>query len=129
MPTRSTSGRSGRTSTDEFLAWRFGTPLLGYRVIESDDGAVIVRSRRRGEATELAVVGIFGDPASADRLVTRTAREAGADYAIRLGAHRSSSGFVPLPGGGPVLTWRAVNDLGMPPLSNWGLTLGDVELF
>ena len=122
--------RAVRTNlSEEFLRWRFATPLLGYRVITGDDAAIIVRSRRRGDATELAVVGIFGDPSSADRLATRAAREAGADYAIRLGAQRSSSGFVPLPGGGPVLTWRAVNDPGMPPLSNWGLTLGDVELF
>ena len=119
-----------RTNLSEgFLRWRFATPLLGYRVVETDEATVIVRSRQRGDAIELAVVGAFGDPTKADRLATRTAREAGADYAIRLGAHRSSSGFVPLPGGGPVLTWRAVNDPGMPPLSNWGLTLGDVELF
>jgi GNAT superfamily N-acetyltransferase len=122
--------RTVRTNlSEEFLRWRFATPLLGYRVVDSDEAAIIVRSRRRGDATELAVVGAFGDPTSADRLATRTARRAGADYAIRLGAHRSSSGFVPLPGGGPVLTWRAVNDAGMPPLSNWGLSLGDVELF
>jgi hypothetical protein len=36
---------------------------------------------------------------------------------VPLGRQRS---FAPLPGGGPVLTWRAVNDPGMPPLSNWG---------
>ena len=122
--------RTIRTNlSEEFLRWRFATPLLGYRVIDSDEAAIIVRSRQRGDAVELAVVGAFGDPASADRLAARTARGAGADYAIRLGAHRSSSGFAPLPGGGPVLTWRAVNDAGMPPLSNWGLSLGDVELF
>jgi glycosyltransferase involved in cell wall biosynthesis/GNAT superfamily N-acetyltransferase len=115
--------------SEEFLRWRFATPLLGYRVVESDAAAIIVRSRQRGNATELAVVAAFGDPVQADRLATRTARDAGADYAIRLGAHRSSSAFAPLPGGGPVLTWRAVNDPGMPPLSNWGLSLGDVELF
>jgi UDP-glucose/GDP-mannose dehydrogenase family, UDP binding domain len=27
------------------------------------------------------------------------------------------------------LTWRAVCDHGPPPLPNWGLQLGDVELF
>ena len=36
---------------------------------------------------------------------------------------------VPLPGGGPRLTWRAVCDHGPPPLPNWDLCLGDLELF
>ncbi len=38
-------------------------------------------------------------------------------------------GFMPLPGGGPILTWRGVCDLGPPPLPNWDLRLGDLELF
>ncbi len=39
------------------------------------------------------------------------------------------AGYVGLPGGGPMLTWRAVNDHGFPPLANWALSLGDIELF
>jgi len=114
---------------DDYLAWRFGTPLLGYRVVDDGESAVIVRSRRRGRALELAVVAGFGDPDPVDRLAGDVAGQARADYAIRIGAPRLSAGFAPLPQGGPVLTWRAVNDAGMPPLSNWELTLGDVELF
>ena len=45
------------------------------------------------------------------------------------GGARIRSGYVPLPRGGPTLTWRSVNDAGMPPLSNWKLSLGDIELF
>jgi hypothetical protein len=114
---------------DEYLAWRFGTPLLGYRVVDDGDSAVVVRARRRGRALELAVVAGFGDPFDVDRLAGDVAGEARASYAIRIGSPRLSAGFVPLPQGGPVLTWRAVNDTGLPPLSNWALTLGDVELF
>lgn len=114
---------------DDFLAWRFGTPLLGYRTVDDGETAAVVRARRRGKALELAVVAGFGDAKAVDRLAARTARKAGADYAIRIGQPRPTAGFAPLPHGGPVLTWRAVNDAGMPPLSNWGLTLGDVELF
>ena len=41
--------REIRTNVDdEFLAWRFGTPLLGYRVVDDGDSAVIVRARMRG---------------------------------------------------------------------------------
>ena len=122
--------REVRTRVDDaFLRWRFGGSLLHYQVVDDGEAAVIVRARRRGSATELAVVAGFGDGPMVDRLAARTAREAGCSYAIRLGRPRASKLFVPLPGGGPVLTWRAVNDTGMPPLSNWALTLGDVELF
>lgn len=114
---------------DEFLSWRFGTPLLGYRVIDDDNTAIVVRARRRGKALELALVSGFGEPTAIDRVAATAARQAGADYAIRIGQPRPTAGFAPLPHGGPVLTWRAVNDVGMPPPSNWGLTLGDVELF
>ncbi len=114
---------------DDYLAWRFGTPLLGYRVIDEDAAAIVVRSRRRGKALELAVVAGFGEADAVDRLAGDTAGRANADYAIRIGAPRPLAGFVPLPQGGPVLTWRAVTNSGMPPLSNWALSLGDVELF
>ena len=121
--------RSLRTRVDdEFLRWRFGTPLLGYRVVDRKGTAIILRSRRRGSATELVVATGFGTATAIDRLAAKAAKQAGADYALRLGASDLSTGYAPLPGGGPRLTWRAVNDLGMPPLSNWALSLGDEEL-
>jgi len=114
---------------DEFLAWRFGTPLLGYRVVDNGDSAVIVRARMRGSSKELAVVAEFGDATETQRLAARTAKGAGCSYAIRIGRPNPSAGYVGLPGGGPILTWRAINDDGVPPLSNWALGLGDIELF
>jgi hypothetical protein len=126
-----TDVRELRTNLDaDFLAWRFATPLLGYRVVDDGDAAIICRSRDRGSALELAVVATFGPIRSTDRLAARAAMAAGAAYAIRLGQPQmSASYFAPLPGGGPVLTWRTVNDAGEPPLANWALTLGDIELF
>jgi hypothetical protein len=122
--------REIRTNVDdEFLAWRFGTPLLGYRVVDDGESAVIVRARMRGAAKELAVVAEFGDPAATQRLAAITAKKAGCSYAIHIGAASPANGYVGLPGGGPMLTWRAVNDNGFPPLANWALTLGDIELF
>src|SRR5690606_30448446 len=99
------------------------------RVVDDGDAAIIVRARRRGTATELALVGAFGDRRRSDRLAVATAREAAADYVIRLGPAQKGSSWLPLPGGGPILTWRAVNDAGVPPMANWSLSLGDVELF
>ncbi len=114
---------------DEYLAWRFGTDLLGYRVIDDGDSAVIARARARGEAKELAVVARFGEEARAQRLVTKAARDSGCSYAIRIGRPNVTAGELALPGGGPILTWRAVNDEGFTPLANWAMSLGDVELF
>jgi glycosyltransferase involved in cell wall biosynthesis/predicted N-acetyltransferase YhbS len=114
---------------NDYLAWRFGTPLLGYRVVDDGDSAIVVRARRRGSATELAVVAMFGDLGAADRLATAAAKAVGADYAIRLGHAHPAAGFIPLPRAGPMLTWRALADAGEPPLPNWALTLGDIELF
>lgn len=117
-------------TTEAFDRWRFGQADLQYRVVEADSGALVVRARRRGRAFELVQVASFGlSAAQADRCFARAARESHADYALRLGAPRIRGGFLPLPGGGPVLTWRGINSEGLPPLTNWALTMGDIELF
>ena len=115
--------------TDDYLRWRYGLAQLHYRAFDDGVAALIARARRRGDATELSVVQGFGTPDAVDRLAGRALRESGADYALRIGEPTLSTGFVPLPGGGPRLTWRALVEAGMPPLPNWSLSLGDVELF
>jgi predicted GNAT family acetyltransferase len=122
--------RELRTTVDnEYLAWRFGGDLLHYRVVDNGEAAVIVRARHRGPATELAVVAEFGESRTARRLAAQTAQQADADYAIRIGSPSPATGWLPLPGGGPILTWRQVTQAGTPPLANWSLELGDIELF
>ena len=117
-------------TSDAFYRWRFGGDLLRYRVVEGRDGAVVVRGRQRGQALELVQLASFGlDPVAADAVTNTALRRSGADHVIRLGSPDPKRGFLPLPGGGPVLTWRAVNEHGLPPLSNWSLTMGDIELF
>lgn len=129
-PAVSSTDRSLVTrATAELIAWRYSLPDLAYRVIDDGDAAIVVRLRRRGPASELVVAEQLGDLRLADALAADALAGAGADHAIRLGAPRPTSGFLPLPGGGPILTWRAVTDLGMPPLPNWSLQLRDVELF
>ena len=78
---------------------------------------------------ELVVADQLGDPERADGLVVDTLRRVGATHALRLGSANLRRGFVPVPRGGPILTWRAVCDHGPPPLPNWDLCLGDLELF
>jgi GNAT superfamily N-acetyltransferase len=122
--------RAVATRLDEqFVRWRFGFEPLRYRVLDDGDTAVVVRLRSRGASRELvSAATLRGSPIAADRLVGRTLRAAGADHAIRLGDARPSQRFVTVPMG-PRLTWRAVNDLGQPPLHNWQLSMSDIELF
>lgn len=123
--------RALRTAVShDFLRWRYGSLLLPYRVVDDGEGAVIVRARQRGRSRELVVATSFGaDPAHADHLVRRTLRAAECDHALRLGAPNPRGGALPMPGAGPLLTWRALGDAGMPPLGSWNLALGDIELF
>lgn len=126
----SSTDRTLRTDLDDVVRrWRYGVPELRYRVVADGSGAVIVRLRRRGAGTELVVAERLGDPGAADALAVRAAQAAGATHAIRLGPPSLRHGFGPLPGGGPILMWRALADAGPPPLANWDLELRDIELF
>jgi hypothetical protein len=117
-------------ATTEFARWRYGFEPLHYRALDHDDGAIVFRVRRRGPTTELVQVASFGLSATQrDRAIGRAVKAAGADHGIRLGTPNPRGGMVPLPGGGPIFTWRALNEQGMPPLSNWSLAMGDIELF
>jgi GNAT superfamily N-acetyltransferase len=122
-----------------FLAWRYGFAPLAYRALIAgdglDDGVVIFRLRRRGAAVEAAVCDtLLPDTSDRSSRLARTLRaalrESGADYAVRIGGpHVKRAGFLPLPGQGPTLVWRAVTESAMPPAQEWRLGLGDIELF
>jgi hypothetical protein len=129
-PVVSNTDRRLTTATSEaFVRWRYGLAPLHYRVLDDGVGAVVVRLRRRGPATELVVAERLGDRRRADRLAAEAMADAGASHALRLGPPDVRTGFLPLAGGGPILTWRGVMDSGLPPLPNWQLQLRDIELF
>ena len=124
--------------TPEYLAWRYGNPDLGYRVVRdgsTEQGIAVFRLRRRGDAVEAVVGDVLvpaDDPARARRLVRKIAA-AKADYLLRLGSTRAGGtlprgGFLRLPRTGPILTCRPLDDAPAPPLAAWALTMGDVEL-
>ena len=123
-----------RTDLDvEVLRWRYGFDPLRYRGVRMRDGGGIglFRLRRRGSALECVVGHLLApDETARRRLLARIAKVSGADQVLEL-THRPhlAGGFLPLPGGGPVLTWRGLNDTVMPPLGRWHLAMGDVELF
>ena len=122
-------------TTPEYLRWRFGTPLLGYRAVVADGGIergmIIFRIRGRGPAREAAIVAVLtppGDRRMARALVREVARSADADYLLAIGhGPVAPGGLIRLPRTGPLLTWRAVTQAQRPRA--WDLTLGDIELF
>ncbi len=117
--------------TADRLAWRYSLPELGYRVLDHRDTSVVFRLRRRGAAMELVVCNAIGDqsPRAIDRAIGAAVSATGASYGLRLGPPALARGVVPLPGGGPILTWRGLGSDAMPSLADWDLTMGDIELF
>ncbi|HMS12976.1 MAG: GNAT family N-acetyltransferase [Microthrixaceae bacterium] len=129
-----------RIATDwsaEALRWRYGFPELRYRVVPCgdsiDQGAIVFRLRRRGEAVEAAICDVFVGSAgrgAARRALRLIGMASGADYRLMAGAlDLRSPGFVPFPGSGPILTWKPLARQGVPVAADLGLRLGDVELF
>jgi GNAT superfamily N-acetyltransferase len=138
VPLLATRGRprGARTHvTPQYLRWRYGGELIGYRAVlagvDVDDGVALVRVRRRGPAREavLCEVLVHEDDATASAaLVRRAVRAVEADYVLadrRRG--RSRLGFVPLPRAGPLLVARGLGEASPP--AAWDLRLGDLELF
>lgn len=119
------------TRTDEaFFLWRYGFATLDYRVAERDGNILIIRVRRRGKAEELVVLtALAGSLSDGDSLSVALGRKSGSHHVLRLGPPDLRHGFISLPGGGPALTFRALSEGALPALSNWELTMGDVELF
>lgn len=118
----------------DVLAWRYGFAPLRYRALSSpggEPGTVVFRLRRRGPATELAVLDRFGaDDRTFDRLVRDALVATGADYALRLHTPGWRRGrWLPLPGTGPTLVSRPLAGVTSHELDDWKLVLGDVELF
>ena len=112
-----------------FYEWRYGADFLGYRAVAAGGGHLLCRVRQRGDAKELVMLDSPGlDTSSADRIAGRLLRAKALDHALRIGAPDARNGFVPAPGG-PVVTWRSVCAEAMPPLPNWRVGMGDVELF
>lgn len=120
-----------------YLQWRYGADWLHYRVLlctdRLADGALVFRLRRRGRATELVVNELLAPIDAADEvgaLVTRALRATGADHAIAIAQPGTFDASLSPPGLGPVLVWRdLVGGQTRPPLEDWSLGMGDVELF
>ncbi len=121
-----------RTDLDlDVLRWRYGFGALHYRGVWESGGLALFRLRRRGSATECVVGHLLAhDRPTATRVLRRVARLSRADQVLQItGRPHFGAGYLPVPGAGPILTWRDVNQSEMPALDRWALTMGDVELF
>ena len=119
--------------TPAHLRWRYRFEPLHYRAIVASggpaSGLAIFRVRRRGAAIEAVLCELLA-PDGGVSLVQEIARATRADYVIAAGRAPAGARLVPVPRQGPILTWRAVADgATAPPLDDWRLTMGDVELF
>jgi predicted N-acetyltransferase YhbS len=131
-------GKGLRTHrSPEFFHWRYRFGPLGYRAVlagsDLRDGLVLFRLRHRGKGTEAGVCDVLvpGDePAAVDRLLRKLRAESGADYLVLVPrGGRRPRGFLPIPGAGPILTWRALCQETPPRVDELQLVAGDVELF
>lgn len=134
-PTAS-DGRLRTERTAGYLAWRYGFPSLHYRAMAAPEGPaeglVIFRLRRRGGALEAAICETLvpvGDRRQGPRLVRRVLRETRADHAVQIAPASPTRGLLPVPGQGPTLVWRDLNETILPTAGQWNLSLGDIELF
>ena len=116
-----------------YLRWRYaGFAPLNYRVLADERGAAFFRLRGRGRATEAVVDDVIaadGGVTGVAGLVRDLVQASGADYGLRLGTPVVRAGEVPIPGAGPVVTFRPLRQATCPPLTEWDLSMGDIELF
>lgn len=122
--------------TPDYFAWRYGLPQLHYRVFTAPEGVgngfAVFHVRRRGPALEAVVCDVVVPDRAAEvehALLSRIARESGADYLIRLGGPLYRHGFVRVPAQGPVLTARALSTDPPADVHDWALGMGEIELF
>ena len=117
-----------------YLRWRYSFGPLAYRVLplgdRLSDGLVVFRVRRRGSAVEGTVCDVLVPSGSrAEPNWKALAEECGADFMLRAGHGSLPAGYVPVPGGGPILTWKPICRHGVPAVRDVELSLGDLELF
>ena len=117
-----------------YLAWRYGLPALGYRVLQLETdatgGLTVFRLRKRGASVQAAIAETLWPPGMvrAGRRRGRVLRRSAVDYTISVPQRRGIAG-IRLPHNGPQLTGRAIVSSAVPPIGEWDLTLGDIELF
>lgn len=118
-----------RVTTDHdrtTLAWRFVGGPVKYRVVQAGDGAVVVRVRQRGRATELVVACQLGDIAEKEfrSAIRKSLDVSEADHLVMASRNTSVLRSVL----GPRLTLRPLASR-VPEPNDIAWSVGDIELF
>jgi hypothetical protein len=123
--------------TDDYVAWRFTAhPTARYRSVEQDGATAVLRPNVRSGRKELVISDLLGDARAS--LVRRVARRARAAYLAAWFSPGSperraavAGGVLPIPGMRSLtLMARPLRDLSLDvfDLSNWDISMGDLEL-
>jgi len=131
-----TTGLGTRRSAD-FLRWRYADGPVTYRALrlgrDASEGVAVFRQRKRGSSIEADVVDLLvpDDDAARRRraLVAAVAKATKPDHLLVAQHARRSGRAWRADRLGPLLTWRAVTETVRPPVADWSLALGDIELF
>jgi GNAT superfamily N-acetyltransferase len=123
--------------TVAYLRWRTGFDPLACRVqllgASPAEGLIVFRLRQRGPLRQLSLLHLVTPDRSSGRLrraVGKLLADTGADVALASGRVPGiRCGLLPLPGAGPLLTWRPLAQEGVPDLDMLELPLGALELF
>ena len=134
----------------DYLQWRYADiPGFAYQALSRGAGAdgalVILRTRQRGALREIRLCDMVIGPTRMARrngqaLLREVPRLADVDVVLAMAAGRPAlrwvlltSGYIPAPHTGPILTvypFPAVTDLPDPRrLASWAASIGDLELF
>jgi GNAT superfamily N-acetyltransferase len=118
--------------TPAFLRWRYGFAPLDYRALRDEHagGVAFFRLRQRGPAIEATVDDVLTSSRPQRRaLVGAIAGFDQVDYVAALASSLGRDGSFSMQRFGPMLTARLVAADTIPPLAQWQLCLGDIELF
>lgn len=115
-------------TTADFVRWRYSLGPVTYRALAEAGSGLIVRVRQRGRAREFVVAHSWGTEVVLSKLLTHALHESGASYALATAGVPGKSAMLPIPAVGPHLAVRALASA-PPRMRDFGLSLGDVELF
>lgn len=124
-------------ATPEYMRWRTSFGPLECRVLPLGDsiadGFVMFRLRERGELLQLSLLETVVPPNAGGRLrkaIGHLLGGLGADVALAAGGSAGLGDLMlPMPGAGPILTWRPLASSARPTIKNLALSMGAIELF
>jgi hypothetical protein len=115
-------------TNSDVARWRYSQGPVKYRALSEAGSGLIVRVRQRGRAREFVVAHSWGTEVILSKLLKQALDDSRASYALATAGVPGKSAMLPIPAVGPHLAVRALASAA-PRMGDFGLSLGDVELF